>query len=154
MKQIRLVKCGFPNGADGTVNVPFTMDALARGVIAAGNNPDKKPGTLAVRSDIQMRTGALFSAVKATRYRLKPTPEFLEAGATEKGGKSFFVGNALCAHVALQQLGIPWLVDFEKLGTKHKDITVTPSGNGKRPDYLGKDLQGNWHVFESKGRSR
>jgi hypothetical protein len=50
-----------------------------------------------------------------------------------------------------RELGIPWLAHVDKL-FKSGVLKLT-SGTIERGDLVGTDLVGNWHVFESKGRS-
>ncbi len=82
--------------------------------------------------------------------RLTPTAHFLSSGSTDRAHKSYYVGNALCAHAAYSELRVPWLVDVEKLTWP---ISVRESAGKKRPDFLGLDPSRQWYVFESKGRT-
>jgi hypothetical protein len=153
MKNLHLHKQGFPAEPDVEKVIPLTKAALYRAVVAAGRNPDEQPATSAVKSDIAGRLHTLNSAIDTSGVVPRPTPEFLAEGSTIKGQKSFLIGNALCAHSALHELKIPWLLDVEQLKQYHGGISIGTSKSGRRPDYLGLDVDGNWHVFESKGRS-
>ncbi len=93
---------------------------------------------------------AILSSVDTSKSSLAPTLEYLSAGSTDRAHKSYYVGNALCAHAAYSELKIPWLVDIEQLNTSYK---ISWSSSGKRPDFLGVDTGGKWYVFESKGRT-
>ena len=150
MKKFVLTKSKFPHGQNGSINVPFTKEALLRAVIAAGKNPQRKATTDAEKAGLQMRVSAILSALKMDGNCLCPTPIFAKDGNTIKSQKSFYIGNTLCAHSALFHLEIPWLKDVETLP---KGITIKTGTSKKRPDYLGLDLKGKWHVFECKGRS-
>src|SRR5258708_37437516 len=119
MKQITFTKKDFSKSADGVFKLSFTVKALLRAVVAAGRNPMRGRKTGAAQADIDMRINALKSAVDMRGSVLVPTPEHLASRSTDKGLKSFYVGNALCAHAADSELNIPWLVDFERLGTNY-----------------------------------
>src|SRR5258707_13932587 len=97
-----------------------------------------------------MRISALRSALDMGSSALVPTGEYVAAGSTDKAHKSFFIGNALCAHAAYVDLAIPWLVDFERLNPK---IKIGSFPTKRRPDFLGKDIKARWFVFETKGRA-
>jgi type I restriction enzyme R subunit len=142
MKRIVMTKKGFPGSGHQCIDLPFTEKDLLRAVIAAGRNWRKRKKSVAEQADIDMRVNALRSALNMSGPSLTPTPEFLESGSTDKAHKSYYIGNAICAHGAYVDLKIPWLVDMDKLYP-----------GKKRPDFLGLDVRGNYHVFESKGRS-
>jgi len=152
MKAFVFTRKMFPHnaGLNGTLWLRFTQAALVRAVVAAGANPARRRGTKTSKFDIAMRVNALKSALDMSGPFLRPTHHFMHEGVTDKGTKSFFVGNAICAHAAESAFNIPWLVDIENMGAKYQ---VMPHLTGKRPDYLGRTPGGNWHVFESKGRS-
>lgn len=150
MKQITFTKKNFSNTRNGTFKLPFTQKALLRAVIAAGRRPNSKKKSVAAQADIDMRISALRSAINMRGSALVSTPEYRDAGSTDKAHKSFYIGNALCAHAAYLELAIPWLVDIERLSPKIK-IGELPSK--RRPDFLGKTATNKWFVFESKGRA-
>ena len=151
MKQITFTKRSFsPKSRNGIFKLPFTQKALLRAVVAAGQSPTSKPTSIAAQADIDMRIGALRSALDMGSSALIATPEYVAAGSTDKAHKSFFIGNALCAHAAYVELKIPWLVDYEHLTPK---IKIVRGKTKLRPDFLGKDLKSKWFVFETKGRA-
>ena len=151
MKRIKFTKQSFPDPENGTYNLPFTEKALLRAVVAAGRKPVRGKKPVDVQADIDMRLCALKSAVNMAGSALVPTEEYLAAGMTDRGQKSFFVGNALCAHAAYVHIEIPWLMDYERLDPKY---TVESTISGERPDYLGQDAANRFYVFESKGRTK
>jgi hypothetical protein len=153
MKRVRLHKRDFPGQPALDEWIPLTQNGLYRAAIAAGNNVANKPTTVAAKADIQMRFSALLSALDMMSSVPKPTQEFLKEGSTAKGVKSNIIANTLCAHSAMLSLNIPWLVDVERLAAEDDEIQIHRDASGLRPDYLGLDLDGHWHVFESKGRS-
>lgn len=151
MKQITFTKRNFsPRSRNGVFKLPFTEKALLRAVVAAGQSPASKPSSIAAQADIDMRISALRSALDMGGSALVSTPEYLATGTTDKGKKSFFIGNALCAHAAYVELKIPWLVDYERLTPK---IKIVRGKTKRRPDFLGKDVKSKWFVFETKGRA-
>ena len=80
---------------------------------------------------------------------LKRTAAFTKLDPTEKGAVSYFLGMTLCKLFAAKLLDIPWLL--------HLDVfreLLNPTLLGRsRPDLVGEDICGGWHVFECKGRS-
>ena len=154
MRAISFAMEDFPDDSflGGYTILPITTNALMRAVIAAGNNPALKPPDIHAKHDISMRVSVLKSALDLSdKDFLRPSKHFQRSGSTDKGIKSEFIGNALCAHAALFELNIPWLVNVESLGSRYQ---VHPPLTGQRPDYLGRTFRGDWHVFECKGRSQ
>jgi len=150
MKQITFTKKKFAKRNNGIFKLHFTVKALLRAVVAAGQKPTPGKKPLPAQADIDMRINALKSAVDMTGSALVATAEYLAAGSTDQAHKSFYVGNALCAHAAYSELAIPWLVDFERLGTYYK---IGKTKTNQRPDFLGLDCSARWFIFESKGRA-
>lgn len=151
-KQIKLTRQDFPTpGENGVRELRYTEKALLRAVVAAGQGPLSSGKTRAARADATMRRSAIMSSLDMSGSTLIPTQEFLVAGSTDMAVKSQFVGHALCAHAALFELKIPWLVDIEnkKLVSKYKP---TFGRTKQRPDFIGQDDKNRWYVFESKGR--
>jgi type I restriction enzyme R subunit len=151
-KQISLIKEKFPGVPREVRELRYTIASLIRAAATAGQKLPHGKRTAAAQADTDMRINALRSAVDMSGYSLTPTPEFVAAGSTDRAHKSFYVGNTLCAHAAYVDLKIPWLVDVERLSHGFK-VTTGP-GCARRPDYLGRDTQRRWYVFESKGRNR
>jgi hypothetical protein len=150
MKTIQFTKSGFPRGENGTSDLPFSRVSLLHAVVVAGAHSNAPRRTRAAKADIAMRQNALVSSLVFSGNRLRPTPEYRNNGSTAKAMKSFFIGNALCAHSASEHLRIPWLVDVERLTPR---TTLTVSRGGRRPDFIGRNAFDRWFVFESKGRS-
>jgi hypothetical protein len=155
VKSIAFNLKAFPGHSDSLVELPFSRKSLVRAVIAAGSRVDEKPGGVAGKAEIASRINMLLSAVNFDGTRLTPTSEYLTAGSTRKAEKSFHVGNALCAHAALQAFGIPWLVDLEEWSKRPEYVpgVEPPQLKGRRADFVGQDVQGKWYVFECKGRA-
>ena len=149
---IPFTKRNFSDSPNGKSNLPFTMKALLRAVIAAGRKPARVKRTIAGQSDIDMRISALKSAVEVRGSTLAPTPEYRAAGSTDRAHKSFYVANALCAHAAYKDLTVPWLVDLERLGS-HYRVDMRRKNSKQRPDFVGKDTGARWFAFECKGRA-
>ncbi|MER8809573.1 hypothetical protein [Mesorhizobium australicum] len=80
---------------------------------------------------------------------LRRTAAFAALDPTEKGMVSYFLGMTLCKLFASRLLNTPWLL--------HLDVFrpfLNPALLGRsRPDLVGENNAGNWHAFESKGRS-
>ena len=80
---------------------------------------------------------------------LNRTEAFAALDPTEKGAVSYFLGLTLCKLFASRFLAAPWLL--------HLDVfraSLNPALLGRsRPDLVGLDTAGRWHVFECKGRS-
>jgi len=62
---------------------------------------------------------------------------------------SYFLGMVLCKLFAARRLQTPWLLHLDVFRDQLNPVTLGRS----RPDLVGEDIAGNWHAFESKGRS-
>jgi hypothetical protein len=80
---------------------------------------------------------------------LRRTEAFAALDPTEKGMVSYFLGMTLCKLFASRLLLAPWLLHLDVFRSDLNPITLGRS----RPDLVGEDISGNWHAFESKGRS-
>jgi hypothetical protein len=80
---------------------------------------------------------------------LRRTNAFVSLGPTEKGMVSYFLGMTLCKLFASRLLSAPWLLHLDVFRPVLNPVTLGRS----RPDLVGEDIAGNWHAFESKGRS-
>lgn len=69
---------------------------------------------------------------------------------TEKGMISYFLGMTFCKLFAHRFLHTPWLLHLDVF--RHQLNPAILSGRS-RPDLVGQDTAGDWHAFESKGRS-
>ncbi len=80
---------------------------------------------------------------------LRRTGAFFALDPTEKGMVSYFLGMTLCKLFASQLLHTPWLLHLDVFRPVLNPVSLGRS----RPDLVGEDISGNWHAFESKGRS-
>jgi hypothetical protein len=79
---------------------------------------------------------------------LRRTDAFVALDPTEKGMVSYFLGM-ICKVFASRLLLTPWLLHLDVFRPVLNPVTLGRS----RPDLVGEDISGNWHAFESKGRS-
>jgi hypothetical protein len=80
---------------------------------------------------------------------IRRTDAFAALDPTEKGMVSYFLGMTLCKLFASRLLCAPWLLHLDVFRAALNAVTLGRS----RPDLVGEDISGNWHAFESKGRS-
>jgi len=80
---------------------------------------------------------------------IRRTDAFAALDPTEKGMVSYFLGMTLCKLFASRLLYAPWLLHLDVFRAALNAVTLGRS----RPDLVGEDISGNWHAFESKGRS-
>lgn len=80
---------------------------------------------------------------------LRRTDAFAALDPTEKGMVSYFLGMVLCKLFAARLLQTSWLLHLDVFRDQLSPVTLGLS----RPDLVGQDISGNWHAFESKGRS-
>lgn len=80
---------------------------------------------------------------------LRCTNAYAALDPTEKGMVSYFLGMVLCKLFAYRLLQTPWLLHLDVF---RDQLNAFPFGRS-RPDLVGQDMSGNWHAFESKGRS-
>ncbi|MBK6418069.1 MAG: hypothetical protein IPF79_02610 [Ignavibacteria bacterium] len=154
MKKFKLTLTDFPKAKalNGDVDIRFSQKALIRGAIAAGQSPRKRVTARDELAHLDELAALIRSSLDTSGPELYPTTLYKGLGSTAKGIKSFGIGNALCAHTAYVKLGIPWLIDIEKLPAR---VSVQFKRNSnQRGDFIGKDTKGNWYAFESKGRGR
>ena len=85
---------------------------------------------------------------------LRRTDAFAAMDPTEKGMVSYFLGMTLCKLFASRHLRTPWLLHLDVFAEILDPVLGGPVELGRsRPDLVGKDYTGQWHAFESKGRS-
>lgn len=80
---------------------------------------------------------------------LRRTDAYAGLDPTEKGMVSYFLGMVLCKLFAARLLQTPWLLHLDVF----RDHLAAVNLGRSRPDLVGEDIAGNWHAFESKGRS-
>jgi hypothetical protein len=80
---------------------------------------------------------------------LRRTDAYAALDPTEKGMVSYFLGMVLCKLFAARMLQTPWLLHLDVFRNHLNPVVLGRS----RPDLVGEDASGNWHAFESKGRS-
>src|SRR6266540_5118403 len=129
VRQISLTRRSFPPPNNGVSALSYSENSILRAAVAAGQKPWRRSRTAAAKADIAMRIAAVRSALDMFAPRLTPTAHFLSSGSTDRAHKSYYVGNALCAHAAYRELRIHWLVDVEKLKWP---ISVRKSAGRKR----------------------
>lgn len=83
-------------------------------------------------------------------WQLRRSDAFSALDPTEKGAVSYFLGMAVCKLFADARLGTTWLLHFDLF---RDQLNAQLLGGRSRPDLIGKDNAGAWHVFETKGRS-
>jgi hypothetical protein len=85
-----------------------------------------------------------------TSRRFHRTEAFKALDPTEKGAISYFLGMAVCKLFASRVLDTPWLLHLDVFGNQ---LSAAAKSGRSRPDLIGQNTSGAWHVFESKGRS-
>lgn len=80
---------------------------------------------------------------------LRRTDAYSALDPTEKGMVSYFLGMTLCKLFSARLLLAPWLLHLDVFRHQLNPVILGRS----RPDLVGADNRGNWHAFESKGRS-
>lgn len=81
--------------------------------------------------------------------RFRRTDAFAGLDPTEKGMVSYFLGMTLCKLFASRLLFTPWLLHLDVFRPLLNPVVLGRS----RPDLVGENNAGEWHAFESKGRS-
>lgn len=85
-----------------------------------------------------------------TSRRFHRTEAFKALDPTEKGAISYFLGMAVCKLFASRVLDTPWLLHLDVFGDQ---LSAATKSGRSRPDLIGQNTSGAWHVFESKGRA-
>lgn len=78
------------------------------------------------------------------------TDAFRQLDPTEKGAVSYALGMVFCKLFAHRLLNTHWLLHLDVFKEQLNPELLTGKS---RPDLVGQDDTGDWHSFESKGRS-
>lgn len=78
---------------------------------------------------------------------IRTAAEYADLEDSERRVVSFRVGSGLAALSCAHVLEVPYVVHIGNL----VDGVVQLTSGGRRPDFLGLDAQGGWHVIEAKG---
>lgn len=84
------------------------------------------------------------------QLHLYRTEAFRQLDPTEKGAVSYALGMVFCKLFAHKLLDTHWLLHLDVFRDQLSPELLTGKS---RPDLVGQDTSGNWHAFESKGRS-
>ena len=71
---------------------------------------------------------------------------------SEKSAVSYFLGLTFAKLVAERLLDVHWVMHLDVYAHNLQPISVG-EGGARRPDLVGRDAAGRWHVFEAKGRT-
>lgn len=92
-----------------------------------------------VRMALEQQAGATVLTMTSAARSLDPT---------EKGAVNYFLGMAFCKLFAQQLFNAPWA---QHVDIFHRQLGIVLRGRS-RPDLVAEQNNGNWLVFESKGR--
>ncbi len=81
--------------------------------------------------------------------KLRRTDAFSMLDPTEKGMVSYYIGMTFCKLFSEKILKTPWLMHLSCC----RQIPIEAKLGRSRPDLIGQNQNGEWYVFESKGRS-
>ena len=139
-----------PWTTNGTRDIQFTRPDLLHAAVAVGRNWYFRGVSTAGQAHNQARIQEIRSIVDLQgRGAARVTNHYQTVGSTERGKKSFVLGNTICALIAHKELRIPWLVDLEALPHYYQ---VATQGN-RRADFIGRTPSRQHYAFEAKGRS-
>ena len=71
---------------------------------------------------------------------------------SEKSAISYFLGLTFAKLVAGRLLNVHWVMHLDVYAHYLQPVLVG-EGGARRPDLVGRDAAGRWHVFEAKGRT-
>ena len=92
-----------------------------------------------VRLALEQQTGSAFLTRTNAAETLDPS---------EKGAINYFLGLVFCRLFAAEMFDAPWALHLDVFHRQIGDVLHT----GSRPDLVAQRHDGNWIVFESKGR--
>ncbi len=154
MMTLPFEKMKFGKQFDGASLVSCTEAALIHAAHVVGRDPQTRVVKRSEKADIEERVQSLLSAIDFGGTHLTATDTYLESASSRKKNKTQEIGEVLCSFAANQEFGIPWLLDVEVLDKYPGAPTVRRDKKSKqRPDFIGQGLNGDWYVFEAKGRS-
>lgn len=99
--------------------------------------------------EMRFRSYLIYSHLMQDGGRVCKSPLYESLDSTEKGAASYFIGMAVSKLIGAFLLNVPWLVHLEKINALY---AIGIQGKS-RPDLLGLNPQGQWIVFEAKGRT-
>lgn len=133
---------------------------LALAAMTAGRSSPFNVQAISIPRMIHLLS-AIISSVKTNSGMLCIKPAYYRLETTEQAAISFILGNAVTKVCAEKLLNCPWLTHLkDKQGVQLTGSgVVAPSKINlyntpkipERPDFIGTDMSGAYHVFESKG---
>lgn len=97
-----------------------------------------------------MRTALLYSSLmESPSGQIVKAPSYEALDPSEKTAVSFYVGMTLVRLFSYSLFNVDWLLHLDL----YKDAVQAQIQGRSRPDFLGLNGNGQWLVFESKGRS-
>lgn len=154
MPLIRLNAAGFPPATvpNGRSDLVCTWSDLVWAAITVG----KRELFHVVRYgqysffEIVFRAAILFANLKARDNQYIERSQVYDGqDPSEKAATSYFLGLASAKLVAARYLGVPWLMHLDVY--RHRVAAVLTGRS--RPDLIGQNVNGDWVVIESKGRT-
>lgn len=157
MPKLNYIAKGFHSDSGECLNGSHSIDVTWAELIWAGITVGRKSWEDVIQHGYHSFLEIIYrTAILKANLSSSPQGEFIKTDAyksldpSEKSAISYFLGLSFAKLVAHSLLSVPWLVHldcFEDL-----PIEIDMKGNN-RPDLIGKNLSGQWCVFEAKGRT-
>ncbi len=146
---------GFPSNWGSQLNGPNSVDIQWSELVWAAITVGRRSwddviqyGSLS-RLEIIYRSAILRANLSSSSQGgFTKTDAYKSLDPSEKSAVSYFFGLSFANLAAQRLLRIPWLVHLDRFS----DLPIRLRGN-RRPDLIGKNYQGEWGVFEAKGRT-
>ncbi len=154
MPILNYTACGFPahlgSCLDGEHSLCVPFEELIWAAITVGRKNLAEVIQHGFHSHLEIiyRYAMVRANLRAACNGFVKTNAYNNLDPSEKSAISYFQGLSLSKLVSQRLFGIPWLVHLDRFS----NLPIELSGKG-RPDLIGKDHQGRWGVFESKGRT-
>lgn len=162
MSRLRVITQSFPNNDPWAVGnrsreLDVSISELLHAAITVGH-PNYSialgGGQVAAAYEMMWKVASTLMTIRDfggpyPRSFLTPTERFGNLDPSEKRGATYQLGLTINKLMAWRLFGIRWLVHLDVYASQ---LSPVIRGGRSRPDLIGQDDQGDYYVFESKGR--
>lgn len=145
---------GYPKVKRGRGILPTSWNELVAAAITIGRPSLAHVFRYGDPSKYEVEFRRFLTRMAVEQYNsmwLRRTRALIAMDTTEKGMVSYFLGMTLCNLFAVKLLDTGPLIHLDAF-PRYLNPELVDLGRS-RPDLAGKDIHGDWHAFESKGRS-
>lgn len=157
MPKLNYIAKGFPANFGECLNGRYVIDVPWAELIWAAITVGRKSWENVFQHGYYSLLEIIYRiAILKANLRSAPQGEFIKTDAyksldpSEKSAISYFLGLSFAKLITHRLLSVPWLVHLDCV----PDLQIEmKEDNHTRPDLVGRNLLGEWCVFEAKGRT-